>query len=98
MPRPETHRQQAHERCCGNCKHCHLVAYKLDLMCFHGDSIEVEGESKYPVSANYVFLDGQEVGLLDGDEYDKVWCGRIIDHDDVCDQWEEIEESNESAN
>ena len=65
------------------------MAYKLDLLCFHGDSIEITGQSGYPVDADYVFMDGEEVGMLDGDEYSKVWAGRIVDSCvEVCDEWQ----------
>ena len=87
MPRPSSHRDQPHERCCGNCAFAHLVAYKLDLLCFHGDSILVMGQSQYPVTADFVQMNGEEVGMMEGDEYSKVWAGRIVDSDDVCDEW-----------
>lgn len=87
MPRPSSHRDQPRERCCGNCAFAHLVAYKLDLLCFHGDDIHVTGQSGYPVKADYVILDREEVGMMEGDEYDSVWAGRLVDSDDVCDEW-----------
>ena len=87
MPRPPSYKEQPHERCCGNCRFAHLVAYKLDLLCFHGDNVEVTGQSKYPVNADYVLLDGEEVGLMEGDEYSRVWAGRIVESDDICDDW-----------
>ncbi len=86
--RPESHREQQHEKSCGNCRHSRLVAYKLDLLCFYGDSIEIRGQSNYPVTADYVALNGEEVGLMEGDQYDNVWAGRIIDPSDACDLWE----------
>lgn len=70
-----------------NCAFAHLVAYKLDLLCFHGDDIRVFGHSEYPVNADFVQMNGEEVGMMDGEEYSKVWGGRIIDSDDVCDEW-----------
>lgn len=85
--RPGSHREQIPEKCCGNCKHARLVAYKLDLLCFHGDTIEITGQSGYPVDADYVYMNDSEVGLLYGEEYDDVWAGRIVDGDDVCDEW-----------
>jgi len=65
----------------------HLVAYKLDLLCFHGDNIIVFGKSKYPVTSDYVDMNGQEVGIMEGDTYSNVWADRIVDSDDVCDEW-----------
>jgi len=26
--------------------------------------------------------------MLDGDEYGRVWANRIVDQDDVCDEWQ----------
>ena len=87
MPRPPSHRDQPHDRCCGNCAFAHLVAYKLDLLCFHGDTIEVNGKSEYPVTSDHVFIGRDEVGMMEGDEYSNVWAGRIVDSDEVCDEW-----------
>ena len=89
MPRPASHRDQTFERSCGNCRFSHLVAYKLDLLCFHGDSIEVTGQSRYPVDADYVLLNGDDVGMMEGDKYDKVWARRVVDPElQVCDEWQ----------
>jgi len=87
MTRPASHRNQPHEKRCKNCKFAHLVAYKLDLLCFHGDDIRVSGQSQYPVTSDFVHMNGEEVGMMEGSEYDKVWCERIVDPDDVCDEW-----------
>lgn len=65
-----------------------MVAYKLDLLCFFGDSIEARGQSEYPVTADHVALNGEEVGLMDGEEYSRVWAGRVVDSDDVCDEYQ----------
>jgi len=66
-----------------------LVAHKLDLLCFHGDVIQIYGQSHYPVAADHVWLaaNQEEVGMMEGDEYSKVWAERIVDSDDVCDEW-----------
>lgn len=89
MTRPSTHREQVPEKHCGNCRFSHLVAYKLDLLCFHGDKIEIVGQSGYPVDADYVFMDGDEIGMMDGDEYSRIWAGRIVDGwTEVCDEWQ----------
>jgi hypothetical protein len=87
MTRPPSHRDQPHERCCGNCRFAYLIAYKLDLLCFHSDDIHVLGNSQYPVASVYLNLKGDAVSLMEGDEYDKVWAGRIVDQHEVCDEW-----------
>ena len=87
MTRPASHASQPHPKSCSNCALSHLVANKLDLLCFHGDNIEVTGHSNYPVTSDYVVMDGEEVGLLEGDEYDRIWSDRIVNPDDVCDEW-----------
>lgn len=96
MPRPPSYREQPRDRSCSNCRFCKLVAYKLDTLCFHGDSIEIHGHNEYPVTADWVFIDGNEVGMMDGDEYGRVWAGRVVDGDDICDEWqpEESKENN----
>lgn len=79
--RPESHRYQEHSKRCGNCKHCHEIKYKNDDLCFLGDAITVEPEG-------FVILDGEDVSLMDGEEYSKVWGGRVVDPNaDICDQW-----------
>lgn len=82
--RPDTHKLQMHDRCCGNCVHAKWLAYKRDLLCFHGDDIEVVPGG----DGDFVYLGGTEVNMLDGDEYDTVWAGRVVDADDVCDNWQ----------
>ena len=93
MTRPASHQEQEHRQRCGNCIFSRLVAYKLDLLCFLNDNIEIQGQSHYPVDADHVILDGQDIGILDSGEYDKVWSGRIVDSDDVCDEWEGYEKT-----
>ena len=89
VTRPSSHHEIEIERNCGNCRFSHLVAYKLDLLCFHGDDIRVTGRSGYPVDADCVELAGDEVGMLDGDAYDSVWASRVVDpHLEVCDEWQ----------
>lgn len=85
--RPKTYNDTG-ERSCSNCRHSHLVSYKLDLLCFHGDEIEVTGHQEYPVIADHIQMAGEEVGMLEGDAYDKVWAGRIVDGGAICNQWE----------
>lgn len=51
-----------------------------------------KGKSDYPVTAEFIEFNGEEVGMLDGDAYSNgVWGGRIVDSDDVCDQWQREE-------
>lgn len=90
MTRPKSHRSRQHEKSCSNCKFSQLVAYKLDLLCFHEDDVEIYGQSSYPDDASHVYLGGEEVGLM-GEEYDEVWASRIVDSDDLCDCWEKEE-------
>lgn len=96
--RPESHRDQVPEKRCGNCRHSHLVSYKLDLLCFHGDKIQVTGQSRYPVDSDHVLLESvpgwDEVGMLDGDAYSEVWAERVVDPCDVCDEWQEEDKPN----
>ncbi len=85
--RPKSYSDKPPEKCCATCKFAHLVAYKLDLLCFHGDTIEVTGNQEYPVRADYIDMCGEEVGMLEGDAYDKVWAGRVVDGSGVCNEW-----------
>lgn len=90
MPRPKSHRDCVPEKHCGNCKYSHLVSGKLDLLCFKGDKIEIQGQSHYPVDADYILLDGEHVDVMEGDEYSKVWGNRAVEScTEVCDEWEE---------
>jgi hypothetical protein len=89
MVRPATHKHQQFQKCCATCKHSRVVAYKLDLLCFFGEAdISIHGSESYPVEADCVFLGQDEVGLMEGDQYDRVWADRVVDPDDICDQWE----------
>lgn len=87
MTRPASHREQCHDRCCGNCVFAHWIAYKPHLLCFHGDYIEEIGHDSH--GDECILMDGDEVGMLEGDEYDRVWGGRSVDPDDVCNEWEQ---------
>jgi hypothetical protein len=87
--RPESYSDKPLERCCSTCRFSHLVAYKLDLLCFHGDKIEITGTSEYPVTAHHVMLNGNDdVGMMEGDSYDRIWGSRSVDGEAVCDFWE----------
>lgn len=86
--RPTSHRDQIPEQGCHNCRHSHVVEFKGDLLCFHGDDI-VATPSPCRDGWTDVELDGECVGIMDGDEWSKVWAGRVIDGTDVCDEWEE---------
>jgi hypothetical protein len=84
--RPESHRIQIPEKRCGNCRHGLIPEHKNDLLCFFGDRI-VTQPSFVRDGWDDVLLDGEPVGLMDGDEYDHVWGGRAVDDEDVCDEW-----------
>jgi hypothetical protein len=87
--RPKSYCDTPPSNRCGNCKHAHLIAGPLHLLCFRGDSIEVTGHSGYPVTAEYVELDGVDMStLLECGEYDKIWADRAVDSDAFCDEWE----------
>ena len=86
--RPESYSDEPPEKCCSTCRFSHLVAYKLDLLCFRGDKIEITGTSEYPVTADHVALDGEDVGMMEGDSYDRIWGARSVDGAAVCTEWE----------
>lgn len=83
--RPESHRSQEHVKRCGNCVYSAWPECKDHLLCFHGDKLEL-GTSSYSYQ-NHVVLDGKDVGFMEGDEYDKVWGGRVVEDDDICNEW-----------
>lgn len=88
--RPETHREQIPEKRCENCKFSELVHYKQDLLCFYGDNIKINKwhwKDSETINTD-VKLDGEDVGLMEGDEYSKVWGGRVVDYTDICDEWQ----------
>lgn len=85
--RPQSHREQIPEKRCGNCKHGLVPEFRDNLLCFHGDKIETK--PGLSAGTTEVWLNGEDVGTMDGDEYDQVWAGRLVDWDDVCDEWEE---------
>ncbi len=37
--------------------------------------------------ADYIDMGGEEGGMLEGDAYDKVWSGRVVDGSGVCNEW-----------
>lgn len=83
--RPETHRHQVPPRRCGNCRHGIRPEYKDHRLCFLGDAY-----TTYPAATAdclEVSLGETIVGLTDGDEYDRIWGGRVVDDTDVCDCW-----------
>ena len=91
MTRPASHRDVVPERSCGNCRFSFLPHYKNDLLCFHGDTIEVHrwdlGNGKLDLVD--VRLDGDDVGLMEGEEYSHVWGGRAVDaYSGLCDEWQ----------
>lgn len=85
--RPATHREQIHERRCGNCRFSAVPEYKDHILCFAGDKVEIIPSHLNPHKPR-VILDGENVGLMEGDEYSKVWAGRVVEWDDVCDEWQ----------
>ena len=91
MTRPASHREQVFPQRCGNCFFAHAPYFKRDhLLCFHGDAIEINRwhytDSK-EVNTD-VRLDGEDVGLMEGDAYSEVWGGRVVDPiTEVCDEW-----------
>lgn len=84
--RPNTHREQVPAKRCGNCRHSAVPDFKDHLLCFHGDPVRYVRLAG--CTAIDVYLDGKCVGTMDGDQYDKVWGGRVVDPTDVCDEWE----------
>lgn len=88
MSRPKSHREQVPLQRCDNCRFSAFVRYKRDLLCFHGDDVEIEsGEN-----GDSVTLPGEiSVELMDGEEYSPIWGGRVVDGTDICDEWKPIE-------
>lgn len=86
--RPSTHRNQEFAKRCGNCKHCHVVEFKDDSLCFYGDNAKIIPSDLRDYWSE-VELDGLDVGIMEGEEYSEVWAGRVVsDWCDVCDSWE----------
>ena len=94
--RPKSHRDQEHMTRCGNCKFAHLVAYKLDLLCFRGDDIQITGKCEYD-GGEHIDFNGDDVAFMEGDQYDKVWGGRVVDPTDVCDEWDDGSDDSASG-
>lgn len=86
--RPKSYDDSPPLRSCCTCKHSHLVAYKLHLLCFHADEIGVTGHCEYPVRSDFIQMNGDYVELMEGDEYARVWASRIVDPDATCQEWE----------
>lgn len=94
MTRPESHREQEPpEKRCGNCRFGHFIEWKGDLLCFHGDDFDVIREG----DESAVFLkgvgrdsDGDDVSMMDGEEYSNVWGGRVVGYSDTCDEWKPV--------
>jgi hypothetical protein len=86
MTRPASHREQIPERRCGNCRFSAVPEYKDHLLCFFGDKVEIiPGLNPHKPT---VLLDGEDVGLMEGDEYSEVWGGRVVEFSEVCDEWQ----------
>jgi hypothetical protein len=83
--RPVSHRTQDPEHGCFDCKHSAKPEYKDHLLCFFGDDVIIN-KSQYITSVEF---NGNDVSLMDGDEYDEVWGGRVVTPTDTCDEWEQ---------
>ncbi|HUE70857.1 MAG TPA: hypothetical protein VMP01_08200 [Pirellulaceae bacterium] len=64
----------------------HLVR-RQHLLCFHADNVATR---KWDYGTD-VILDGQDVDLIEGEDFDDVWARRVVDPSDVCDQWEDCD-------
>lgn len=83
--RPESHRECLPERRCGTCMHAHLLEFKGDLLCLHGDDFEV---IPYETGTVEIIVEGECVSVMDGGQYDEIWGGRVVDPCiEVCDEW-----------
>lgn len=97
MTRPPTHRElPVLPIRCGTCRHCIVVQYKGDSLCFHGDMITVgppEPMAQTGVIAHSVAIGvNRYIETMDGEEYSEVWGGRVVDPEsEVCDQWQRRE-------
>lgn len=96
MARPPSHREYPlPEKRCGNCKHCILLYYRNDYVCFHGEDVERMDEQDYPNKSYIVALKDGEVlnwenKWKDNSHYDKVWGRGAVDINwEVCDCWEQ---------
>ena len=94
--RPSTHHEQEPpERRGGNCAMMRRVEYKGETLCFHGDQIETqpglnEAMTGLPTD-DVTLIEGVQrysVGILDGDEWSRVWAGRTVDLTDACSEWQ----------
>lgn len=90
--RPDSHKEQIPEKLCENCKFCHEPNYKNDLLCFFGDNIKINKWHFKDSETIYtdIELNGEDVGFMEGDEYSKIWGGRVVDYTDICDEWQPI--------
>ncbi len=87
MTRPASHRTQRHPHDCGSCKYSAYPEYKEHLLCFHGDKAKIIPSSLREWWSDVIF-NNRPVGLMEGDEYDEVWAGRVVEEEDICDEWE----------
>lgn len=78
--RPSSHRYQYFDKRCGTCRHSRdSMRDDCALLCLLGDKFEDRG--------NDVFINGNYVSMMGGDEYDRIWGGRAVEDSDVCDEW-----------
>jgi hypothetical protein len=88
MAKPPSHSEQLPKQMCGNCRHSVVEARYRDLFCMRNEKWQVTGNSKYPVTATYIAVDGEEITCMEGDQYNKVWARCVVDYTDICDEWE----------
>lgn len=93
MTRPASHREELPAKSCGNCFWAAWPEYWDHLLCFHGDNAVVRPDPIRPddkFAREVTLEDGVEVHLLEGEERDEVWGGRVVDPlTEVCDEWRE---------
>lgn len=86
MTRPESHQEQLPVSRCGNCVHGHVPEYKYHRLCFYGDNYTAS-RSHLREYWSEVVLDGRDLCCVEGQDFDEVWAGRVVEDTDVCDFW-----------
>lgn len=94
--RPDSHREQVHEKRCGNCRFRHEVKFYRGDLCFFGEEhlLEISGKD---FDGECITFNEIDLTICDGDEYSKVWGKRVVDRLDICDKWEPEKESVRDA-
>ncbi len=85
--RPDSYDDRPPINRCGTCEHCHYVRYHTQLLCFHGDVIVARRDGKGEWQKSDVEFAGESVELLGGEEFSKLWAGRVVGSDATCDEW-----------